>query len=319
VSADEGGQVKVLITGARGFVGAQLVRTLAAEGTWTVRACARTRPAAVPPGIEWVTSPELGPDADWRPLCSGIDVVVHLAARVHVMSRTGSADDDAAYHRVNVEGTHQLARQAAAAGVRRLVFLSSVKVHGEEGAITEASPCTPRDPYGSSKREAETRLSALAMQSGLEVVVLRPPLVYGPGVRANFQALLSAVRRGIPLPFGAIQNRRSLIGVDNLVDVIRVCLRHPGAPAEVFLVSDGEDLSTPELIRRMGRALGRPARLPAVPVSWLRAAAAVTGQTQAIERLTGSLYVSISQAERVLGWRPPVTVDDGLRRLVEAG
>lgn len=303
----------VLVTGASGFVGAALLRRLSAEPGCSVRACSRSRPLIVPPGVEWVEGPELGGNSSWVEALAGVEVVVHLAARVHVMAE-GDAAEPAAYHRVNVEGTEHLARASAEAGVRRLVYLSSLKVHGEEGVFHEESELAPVDAYGASKREAEARLLAVGARTGLEVVIIRPPLAYGPGVKANFSLLLAAVRRGIPLPFGAIANRRSLVAVDNLVDLIVVCLSHPAAVSQAFLVSDGEDLSTPELVRRLAAAAGCKARLVAAPVSWLRLAGRLTGRAAAVERLTGSLSADISKARRVLHWQPPVSVDEGLRR-----
>ena len=305
--------MRVLITGARGFVGAALIRHLGSDARWSVRASSRTPPAAAGLGVEWMTSPDLGPDADWRPLLAGVDVVVHLAARVHVMT-SGHADGPE-YQRVNVLGTRRLAEQAVAAGVRRLVLLSSVKVHGESGHFNESSAMAPADAYGVSKRDAEDVLRDVARRTGLEVVILRAPLVYGPGVKANFLSLVTAVGRGRILPLASIANRRSLVGVDNLADLIAVSMEHPAAASEAFLVSDGEDLSTPELVRRLAAAAGRHARLLPMPVWGLRILAAALGRSAAVDRLAGSLTVDISKARRLLGWEPPVAVDEGLRRV----
>jgi len=305
--------VRVLVTGASGFVGSALVPRLAALPQCEVRAVCRTPPASGSAGAEWLGGPELGPDADWAPLLDGVDVVVHLAARVHVMEPAGRSSPQE-FRRINVQGTHRLASQAAEAGVRRFVFLSSIKVNGEQGRFTEESPAAPADPYGESKRESEQALQDVARSAPIEMVILRPPLVYGPGVKANFLSLLNAVRRGVPLPFGAIANRRSLVNVDNLVDLIVVCLEHPAAASETFLVSDGEDLSTPALVRRLAAAAGCRARLVPVPGWCLRLGGRLSGQSPAIERLTGSLQVDIAKAKRLLGWAPPFSVDEGLRK-----
>ena len=306
--------MRVLVTGASGFIGTSLLLRLAGESGWNVRASSRRRVAASGGAVDWVIGPDLGPDADWSALLDGVDVVVHLAARVHVMSATGVSSDDE-FRRVNVQGSLRLAEQSVAKGVRRFVYLSSVKVHGEEGSFNEDSDVSPADPYGASKRDAEAALRSLAERSGLEVVIIRPPLVYGRGVKANFHSLLATVRRGWPLPLGAIENRRSLVSVDNLADLIAVCMSHPRAASEAFLVSDGEDVSTPELVRRLAAAVGRKPRLVRVPVGWLRAVAAVAGRSAAVDRLTGSLCVDISKARRLLGWAPPVPMSEGLRRV----
>jgi UDP-glucose 4-epimerase len=247
-----------------------------------------------------------------------VDVVIHLAARVHVMNEK-SDDPLADYRLLNVDGTVRLARMAAAFGIRRLVFLSSVKVHGEETAIpyTEESPLNPLDPYATSKYEAEEVLKKIAAETGLEYVILRPPLVYGPGVKANFFSLMNWLDRGLPLPLGAVQNKRSLVALGNLTDLIIVCARHPAAANQVFLVSDGEDVSTTDLLQRMAKALGRSARLIPVPVSLLELGAKILGKQATARRLLGSLQVDISKVQDVLGWRPPESVDDGLRKTAE--
>jgi len=253
---------------------------------------------------------------DWGKVLVGVSTVVHLAARVHVMHET-ETDPLTAFRAVNVGGTLKLARQAAAAGVKRFVFISSVKVNGESTssgkAFTELDAPNPQDAYGQSKHEAEQGLRQLSADTGMEVVIIRPPLVYGPGVKANFAALMRAVQRGWPLPLGAVHNQRSLVALSNLVDFIVTCLTHPAAANQTFLVSDGEDLSTPDLIRRMARAMNRPARLLPVPVWALQAVALLLGKGDAVQRLCGNLQVDISKARKLLGWNPPVSVDEGLR------
>lgn len=304
------GRGTVLVTGASGFVGSALLASLGARG-WEVRGVSRA--AVAGSGLQ--RSPELGAHADWSSILSGCAAVVHAAARVHVMHDT--ADDSLTeFRRINVEGTLSLARSAARAGVRRFVFLSSIKVNGEETAsgrpFMYGDAPAPVDPYGISKHEAERGLRELGNDTGMEIVVIRPPLVYGPGVKANFRSMMRWVHRGVPLPFGAIRNKRSLIALENLVDLIGSCLEHPAAPGEVFLASDGEDLSTPELLERVGRALGRPARLVPVPGALLRLAATVVGKGDLARRLCGSLQVDISMTRQRLGWTPPVSVDEAL-------
>ncbi len=261
---------------------------------------------------------DLAADADWRDALAGVATVVHLAARVHVM-RDAATDPLAEFRRVNVEGTLALARQAATAGVERFVFISSIKVNGEatvEGQRFSADdPPAPRDPYGVSKFEAEEQLRALAAQTGMQVVMVRPPLVYGPGVKANFLSMLRWLHRGVPLPFGAIDNRRSLVALDNLADLISHCARHPAAANQTFLAGDGEDLSTTQLLQRLARSLGKPARLVPVPPAVLRAGAALLARRDVVERLCGSLQVDISKTRELLGWKPPLTVDEGLRQV----
>lgn len=258
---------------------------------------------------------ELGPGTAWTDALRGVDVVFHLAARVHQLEDT-AADPAAEYRRVNAAGTEHLARCAAARGVRRMVLVSSVKVNGEsrEQPYRDDEAPAPADPYGVSKLEAEQALARVARATGLEAVVLRPPLVYGPGVKANVLRLLRAVDSGLPLPLGGVRNRRSLVFSGNLVDALVACGTHPGAPGHTYLVSDGEDVSTPGLIRAIAAALGRSARLVPVPFPLLRAAGAILGKGAAVERLGGSLMVDSSGIRRELGWAPPFTLREGLER-----
>jgi nucleoside-diphosphate-sugar epimerase len=305
----------VLVTGANGFVGSALCRRLLQDGT-PVRAAVRS-PEACSGGVSVVEVAGLAADTDWSPALQDVEQVVHLAARVHVMQEY-AGDPLAQYRRVNVEGTVRLARQAAAAGVRRFVFLSSIKVNGESTqlghAFTADDVPMPEDPYGVSKLEAEWALHEVARQTGMELVIVRPPLVYGPGVKANFGQMMRVLSRGWPLPLGAVtDNRRSLVALGNLVDLIVTCLHHPNAANQTFLVSDGEDLSTAGLLRRLGDALGRPARLVPVPVGLLKLGFALMGRPGLHQRLCGSLQVDMVKTRQLLGWEPPLTVDEGLR------
>lgn len=304
----------VLVTGASGFVGNALMECLEARGR-SVLGASRT----AGPSSRYRTCPALDERADWSSLVSGTAVVVHAAARVHVMRET-AADPLTEFRQVNVQGTLRLARQAAGAGVRRFVFVSSIKVNGEETApgrpFTAADRPAPVDPYGISKLEAERGLQQISAETGMELVIVRPPLVYGPGVGANFRRLMRWVHKGVPLPLGAIRNRRSLIALDNLVDLIDRCIDHPAAIGRVLLVSDGEDLSTPELLRRVGHTLGRPARLLPVPQSLLSLGGAALGKRDLVRRLCGSLQIDASETRALLGWVPPTGVDDALGRTV---
>lgn len=306
--------MRVLVTGATGFIGTALVARMVHEGRAVVRAGIRSEASTLPASVERVLN-DLNPGMDWQPALVGVHVVVHLAARVHVM-REAAANSLAEFRRVNVAGTLNLARQAAAAGAQRFVYLSSVKVYGEAGAYAEEDPPAPEEAYGISKYEAEVGLRQIAAETGMEVVIIRAPLVYGPHVRANFETLMRVVARGIPLPLGAIDNRRSLVALDNLVDFILTCIERPAAANETFLVSDGEDLSTTDLIRRLAQAMGRPARLIPVPPAVLMAAATLLGRRDVARRLLGSLRVDITKAKQRLAWVPPVSVDEGLRRAV---
>lgn len=310
---------RALITGATGFVGRSLCEKMLNSG-WLVRGTVRSGKylTGIPTGVEIVQIQSIGPTTDWSLVLNGVGVVVHLAARVHVMNDT-VADPLAAFREVNVVGTERLARMAAASGVKRFVFLSSVKVNGEGGnrPYTEQDISAPEDAYGVSKWEAEQALRKIAAETGLEVVIIRPPLVYGPGVKANFLRMLGVINRGILLPLASINNRRSLIYLENLVDAIITCINHPKAAGQTYQVSDGEDVSTPELIRRVAAALGRPARLFPFPPSLLRFAGKLFGKSDAVERLVGLLTIDNSKIRRELGWKPPYTMEQGLKETAE--
>lgn len=306
--------MKALITGATGFVGMALCDRLAASGYGVVPAVRST--SGLP---NEVVVGDLDASTDWRPALAGCNAVVHLAARVHVMHDTAS-DPLALYRATNTDATLNLARQAAQAGVRRFAFVSTIKVNGEgrDEAYRESDVPAPQDPYAISKWEAEQRLWKIAEETGLEVVILRPPLVYGPGVKANFLRLMQVVKKGWPLPLGAVRNRRSLLYLGNFVDAIRVCVEHPAAAGHTFLIDDGQPVSTPELVRAVARAMGRPARLLAVPVGVLAFAGALLGKRAAVARLAGSLYVDSSTIRSRLGWTPPYTMEAGLEATVTA-
>lgn len=301
-----------LVTGANGFVGRAVCERFLASSA-VVRGAVRAADRAVPPGVEKVVAGDVALAADRTALLRGIDVVVHAVGRVHQM-REAAPDSLAAHRAVNVEGTVRLAREAAANGVRRFVFLSSVKVHGEgrSDPYVEGDRLAPADPYAVSKWEAEEALRRLAAEAGLEVVILRPPLVYGPGVGANFLRLMELVDRGFPLPFGAVQNRRSLVFVGNLADAAFAAANHPAAAGKTYLVGDGTDLSTPELVRAIASALGRRAWLVPVPPGAIRLAARILGKGAAAERLLGSLCVDVRAICRDLGWSPPFSIAQGM-------
>jgi UDP-glucose 4-epimerase len=308
---------KVLVTGATGLVGGALARRLAGEclADGVVAAAVRHLGVAFPQGVKQVQVGDLLATTDWRGALHGVEAVVHCSARVHVM-RDDVGNPLDAYRQVNVLGTLNLARQAAQAGVRRFVFASSIKVNGE--ATLPGCPFTaddtpaPLDPYGVSKLEAEQGLREIAVQTGMEVVIIRPPLVYGPSVKANFASMIRWLKRGVPLPLGAIHNQRSLVSLGNLVDLMLTCLTHAAAANQTLMVSDGEDVSTTELLRRMGHAMGHPARLVPVPENLLKVAAGFLGKSDMAQRLCGSLQVDISKTRELLGWTPPLTLDEGL-------
>lgn len=309
----------IAITGANGFLGRALCRGLLDRGQ-PIRPLVRQD--ALP--SEWGGSAsvigDLGPETAWDQALAGVRCVVHCAAHVHQMGTSGpTVDDD--YHRVNTLGTAHLAEEAARVGVRRLVFVSSIKVMGESTQpgrpFRFSDTPAPQDAYGRSKWAAELRLWEVARATGLEVVVVRPPLVYGPGVKANFQSLIRWVRKGIPLPLGAVHNSRSLISLGNLTDLIIRCTYHPRAVGHTFLASDGQNLSTPALIRALAQTMGRPARLVSIPISILKLAGHLTGRSGQIDRLTSSLEVDIGHTTGVLDWKPVMTVQQGLRLAVQ--
>ncbi|MGE5241347.1 MAG: UDP-glucose 4-epimerase family protein [Bacteroidota bacterium] len=325
--------MRILVTGANGFIGQALCRALIKAGH-NIRCAARSGApnrnignsyvqagtsglsvAQTGEALETVRIGDIGPDTDWAAALTGIEAVVHLAARVHVLKES-ARNPLAEFRLVNVAGTERLARMAVTAGVRRLVYVSSIKVNGEhthEIPFTEADTPAPQDAYGLSKWEAEQALLKIAEQTGLEVVILRPPLVYGPGVGGNFLRMMNLVNRGLPLPLGTIRNSRSLVYLGNLVDALIACVGHPHAPGNIFLIGDGEDVSTPELIRRLAQAMGRRPHLVSFPPALLRLAGLLTGKSAEIERLLGSLRVDSSRIRRELEWTPTFSMVQGLR------
>lgn len=306
--------LKLLVTGANGFVGRALC-VRAADHLITVQPA--TRAATHIPGVgPSLAVGSVDETTQWKDALEGCNTVVHLAARAHIMKEF-AANPSFEFYRTNVQGTINLAQQAAVAGVNRFVFISTIGVNGAETfgiPFAANAMASPHSPYAISKYKAELGLRAVAMQTGMEVVIIRPPLVYGPDAPGNFGSLMRWLRSGVPLPLGAINNQRSLVALDNLTDLIVMCLRHPAAANQTFMVSDGEDVSTTELLLRMGQAMGKPARLLPLPASWLKLAAALVGKPDVAQRLCGSLQVDISKTRELLGWVPPVSLDEGLRR-----
>ena len=307
----------ILVTGATGLVGNALVQRLISNDE-SQRVVVAVRQV----GLKWPEKvlpciiEDLSPSTDWYIALQDISVVVHCAARVHIMNET-AIDSITAFRSVNVDGTLNLARQSIAAGVKLFVFISSAKVNGDSTVLgrpfTEDDTPNPQDAYGKSKFEAELSLRQISTDTGMKVIIIRPPLVYGPGVKANFAALMRSVQRGLPLPLAGLHNQRSFVALDNLVDFILTCIIHPKAANQTFLVSDGRDLSTTELVRGMAQAAGLPSRLLPLPMWALQAVASLMSKGDVVQRLCGNLQVDISKARTLLGWVPPVSVEEGLQ------
>lgn len=310
-----------MLTGATGFVGGAVAKKLVMEDRYALTVVSRR--ATDLKGYDKVhVVPNIDSSTDWAGALGCCDVVVHSAARVHVMNED-AGDPLNAFREVNVGGTLAFARQAVAAGVKRFIFISSIKVNGESSPAHQPFKAddlpAPEDAYGISKMEAESALLELAAHSKMEVVIIRPPLVYGAGVKGNFSNMCRLVEKGFPLPLGSVENRRSLVALDNLVDLIIRCIDHPAAVNQVFLAADGEDLSTSELLRRVANAMGRTSRLIPVPCGILQFGAGLLGKRAVAQRLLGSLQIDISKTRDLLGWEPPISVDEGLRRCFITG
>jgi UDP-glucose 4-epimerase len=307
----------ILVTGANGFVGSQLCAYLVNQG-YQVRAAMRSRQA------DWTVCEQqvigdISASSDWQQALQKVDCVIHLAGRAHVM-RERTDNPLALFRQVNVQGSLQLAKQAKAAGVRRFIYLSSIKVNGERSCgkpLTANDPAQPEDAYGQSKWEAEQALREILAESDTALVIVRPVLVYGPGVKGNLRSLVSWIRKGVPLPLAGVENRRSLVGINNLLDFLHLCIEHPAAAGETFLVADGEDLSTPQLIRMLAAAMGVKARLFPLPDSLLRLLGVLSGRSAAIERLCGDLQVDMEKNRRLLEWQPKQSVEAALRDMIE--
>lgn len=311
--------IKVLVTGATGFLGRSLLQKLAENNNYLPVAAVREKSLKSPLAAKTVLGCDLLSDSNWKEALSGIAVVLHTAARAHILKET-AVNPLAEFRKVNTMGTLNLARRAADSGVRRFIFLSSIGVNGNQSVrpFVESDIPNPVDSYAISKHEAESGLCELAGQTGMEIVIIRPPLVYGPHAPGNFNRLIKIISRGIPLPLGAINNQRSLIALDNLVDLIITCIGHPAAANQTFLVSDGHDLSTTKLIKLLGDALGTPTRLFPVPLSLIKVGAKLLGKPELVQRLCGSLQVDASKVRNLLHWRPPISVEEGLKKAAEA-
>ncbi|MCG7991334.1 MAG: SDR family oxidoreductase [Candidatus Thiodiazotropha lotti] len=307
---------KILVTGANGFVGTHLCPYLVDQG-YSVRAALRSRQTEWPVGEQTVVG-DISADSDWQQALQSVDSVIHLAGRAHVM-RESRDDPLSLFRQVNVAGSLRLAEQAVAAGVRRFVYLSSIKVNGESSSVRPLAaddPARPEDAYGQSKWEAEQALRDCLADRDTELVIVRPVLVYGAGVKGNLQSLVRWIRKGVPLPLAGVDNRRSLVGIDNLLDFLQLCIEHPAAAGEAFLVADGEDLSTPQLIRMLAEAMGVKAKLFPVPEMMLHLLGRLSGRSAAVDRLCGDLQVDLDKNRRLLGWTPKRTVAAGLRDMI---
>lgn len=313
------GRSRILITGASGFVGSALLKRMETDTPYTLVAALRRPAADLAKTVNTVQVCDLSADTDWSVALEDVEVVIHAAGRAHIMQDV-VADSLAEFRRVNVAGTLQLAEQAVEAGVSRFIFISSIGVNGNQSTcpFTERDAPNPKEPYAVSKLEAEQALRLLAEESGMELVIIRPPLVYGPNAPGKFERLIKILCKGMPLPLGAIHNKRSLVALDNLVDLIITCVEHPAAANQTFLVSDGHDLSTTELLKRLGDALGKPTRLLPVPMSWILFGAGLLGKRAIAQRLCGSLQVDTSKARELLCWTPPVSVDEALKKTAKA-
>ena len=303
-----------MVTGATGFLGRSLLQNLAENNYYLPIAAVRDKSIKSPLEVKSVLGCDLLSDSNWQEALSGVAVVLHTAARAHILNET-AVNPLAVFRKVNTIGTLSLARRAANSGVRRFIFISSIGVNGNQSVhpFIEDDIPNPVGPYAISKLEAESGLRQLAEQTDMEIVIIRPPLVYGPNAPGNFNRLINIISKGIPLPFGAIHNQRSLVALDNLVDLIVTCIDHPDAANQIFLVSDGHDLSTVKLVRLLGDALGAPAHLFPVPSSWIKLGTKLLGKPSIYRRLCGSLQIDISKARNLLGWRPPISVEEGLK------
>ncbi|MEZ8606855.1 UDP-glucose 4-epimerase family protein [Vibrio sp. 10N.239.311.G01] len=309
--------MNILVTGSTGFVGSRIVE-LARERDWAVIPVVRKQ---IEPLTNSLVIPSIDASTDWSSAFEGVDCVVHCAARVHQMNESAQGALTA-YRDINTLGTLNLAKQAAEAGVKRFVFVSSIKVNGEFSEpnlpFEPNLKNTPQDPYGLSKYEAEVELAKLSKDTGLEVVIIRPPLVYGPGVKANFLSMMRLIDKGIPLPFGAIKNQRSLVYLDNLSDLILTCCEHPSAPGYTFLASDDQDVSTTQLMQTIAHTMGKSPRLIPIPMSWIQAGSSALKKKHIAQRICGNLQVEIGLTKETLGWKPPVSFEQGIKRTVEA-
>ena len=309
---------KVLVTGANGFVGQALCEKLAASGVKVSCVVRPLKKTSLDPSRFNLIAQDLNQEGNYQDILSNVSVVIHLAARVHVM-QDQPLNPLQDFLGINLHGTLNLAKDAAAAGVRRFVYVSSIKVNGEytdKRAFTEQDAANPQGPYAISKWQGEQALMGLSTETGMEVVIVRPPLVYGPGVKANFLTLLNIVYKSIPLPLGKIKNRRSMIYVGNLVEALIICATHSRAAGQTYLVSDNEAISTPELVHRIALIFDKPVHIFAFPISMLRFFCKIARKTQAIDRLTESLLIDSSKICRDLDWKPPYTMADGLRETV---